>query len=520
MANKSKSSSSLLRLDLLEVKFFENTPRYNKTTQLLGAKHNQKLLKKLPATKQDADTEINSIKAQIFELKYFGSHRKIAKELKKITKADVHRFSKSSDKAKLLQFLQDDTMMEKLITTKLIKLIQSTILLNKDLKMNPPSYIPDNIRPIITDKSHPSNPSKFFIDHCQNDKDINSYVSNLWNNKSMKKACEEVEWAFRLVRGNLSKSEKDNRRKALGKAVNEAEEDDSEEEEGEESEEETDQSEATDDESEEEGDHKNGKGVDKKVKAANMDQSLANVAGSENFVFYDSVDQVDDDSEQIPDLDPNVNYNEITDEEPSEEEDDEEDEEEEEINQNETKNKKRKATDLEDDDFFAGSDEDEEDPADSMEAKYNLPQLTAGYYSGGSDDEEDNYNFDDDKVVKQATSQRKNRRGQRARQKIWEKKFGSKAKHKQKEAAAISDDRERRRVEYEERVRKREEKAKPARENAPSGSNIEPLGQRKSQSQPSQPPKPQAEHPSWQAKKMAEQKLTNVKFTGKKIKFD
>ena len=54
-----------------------------------------------------------------------------------------------------------------------------------------------------------------------------------------------------------------------------------------------------------------------------------------------------------------------------------------------------------------------------------LPSLTVGGYISGSDS-----GADDDLDV---ASMRKNRRGQRARQQIWEKRYGSKAKHLQKQ---------------------------------------------------------------------------------------
>lgn len=481
MASKPNTSSTLLRLDLLEVKYLENLPRYHKTKQLLGAKNNQKLLKKLPATRQDALTEILTLKTSIFDLKYYGCHRKVSKEVRKIIKADFNRFSKANEKPKLVEFLKDEQIIETLITSKLVKLIQSTILTSKELKTNPPKYISETVFTILTDKSNPANPSKFFIDHCQKDKEVNSYVSNLWNKKEVKKASDEAEWSFRLVRGNVTKQEKDSRRKSLGKAVKEQLDSESEDEE----------------EEDEDEDEEDSEEAEAKIPEDILDD--------ENFRFYDN----NSDSEQVPELDPNVDYNQVTDEEPSEleeelEEEDDDDEEE--------RGKKRKASEIENDDFFAGSSDEE----DTMETKYNLPQLAGGYYSGGSDDE-DNYNVDDDSVVKKATTQRKNRRGQRARQKIWEKKYGTKAKHKQKEITAINDDRQRRKLEYEERVRKREEYAKQAMENAPSGSNTEPLGTRSSPAPEKPAPK---EHPSWQAKKLADEKLKNVKFSGKKITFD
>lgn len=135
--------------------------------------------------------------------------------------------------------------------------------------------------------------------------------------------------------------------------------------------------------------------------------------------------------------------------------------------------------------------------------QYNLPSLATGYFSGGSDNED----VDNDSVVKAATTQRKNRRGQRARQKIWEQKFGEKAKHVQNERARVRSEAERKKAEYEERERKRWLKAQTA------GRPDSKLADKRESAD-------QAVHPSWEAKKLAEEKQKNAKFQGKKITFD
>lgn len=439
------------RLDLLEVKFLGVSPRFNKTKTLLNSKKNDKLLKKLPSSKEEAEKEILSLKTEAFQNKYHGSYKNLHKEVKKIIKSDIHKHTKDQKDKNLIEFLKNDDVIDNLVTSRLIKIIQQIILINADLKKSPPLYLSEDIRTILTDKSHKCHPLRFFIDHCQNNKAINSYVSSLWNQKAIKGSLAQAEWSLKLVRG-VSKLEKDERRKQLGKKVDDDNDDEDEDEE----------------EAEDSGDEDD----------------------SEVMVYED----LDEETETAK-LDPNVNYNEVTDEEPSDDEP-------------EPPKPKKK------DDFF-DSDED-------VQSKYNLPALTTGYFSGGSDDED--FDADNDKVVKQVTTQRKNRRGQRARQKIWEKKFGKKAKHKEKEIAALQDDRKRRQLEFEERERKRQAKAQP------TGANNQPLGERKAYTpsasapapaQPAAPAQPLgAEHPSWKAKKMAEEKLKNVKFQGKKITFD
>ena len=117
---------------------------------------------------------------------------------------------------------------------------------------------------------------------------MNNFVANLWNNKNVKKILDEIEWSFRVVRGNLTRQEKDSRIKATGSKVDLKDNEDSDE--GEE------------DDSEDE--HK----------------SLDLEDAYDKFAIYDKVDNGSGGEEQQPELDPNVNYNEVTDEEPSEEE--------------------------------------------------------------------------------------------------------------------------------------------------------------------------------------------------------
>ncbi|KAF8158378.1 Bud-site selection protein [Crassisporium funariophilum] len=63
-----------------------------------------------------------------------------------------------------------------------------------------------------------------------------------------------------------------------------------------------------------------------------------------------------------------------------------------------------------------------------------LPSLSVGFVRGGSDDSD--WSETEDKAAD--TDIRKNRRGQRARRLIWEKKFGRNANHKKKEAEEVA----------------------------------------------------------------------------------
>ena len=150
-----------------------------------------------------------------------------------------------------------------------------------------------------------------------------------------------------------------------------------------------------------------------------------------------------------------------------------------------------------------------------------LPALShAAYFSGSESEASD---LDED------VAPRKNRRGQRARQKIAELKFGQKAKHLEKaqrnagwdpKRGAVSDD-------------KRQRKGKPMTGRGPqqSGTNAEPLGDRNDKKDRKiglgvkRDDKGEL-HPSWQAAKMAKESrklkidLSGGKTAGKKVVFD
>ncbi|ODQ58183.1 hypothetical protein WICANDRAFT_85282 [Wickerhamomyces anomalus NRRL Y-366-8] len=168
--------------------------------------------------------------------------------------------------------------------------------------------------------------------------------------------------------------------------------------------------------------------------------------------------------------------------------------------------------------LVAGSEDEESEVEMDQNINYNegkkelnLPELATGYFSGGSDSEDDHEN---DKVVKNLLKpQKKNRRGQRARQKIWEAKFKNNANHIKKEKEEQYKERQQRQKEYEERVAKRAAKAK---ELEITGSNNIPLKERGSSKEAEQDHKL---HPSWEAKKKQEEAQKNIKFSGKKIKF-
>ncbi|ODQ67823.1 Bud-site selection protein [Nadsonia fulvescens var. elongata DSM 6958] len=139
-----------------------------------------------------------------------------------------------------------------------------------------------------------------------------------------------------------------------------------------------------------------------------------------------------------------------------------------------------------------------------------LPALASGYFSGASDNEDD-FNPDADNVVKEVTEKRKNRRGQRARQKIWEAKYGKNAAHVKKEGERKYHEAKQRQEDFEAREARRE------RENALKAIAIDEnpalkkLEEKKVKN---------ATHPSWEAKKKLKEMQKTASFSGKKITFD
>ena len=161
--------------------------------------------------------------------------------------------------------------------------------------------------------------------------------------------------------------------------------------------------------------------------------------------------------------------------------------------------------------------DDDDDTGASTVKKYNLPELMAGYYSGDDDDDQATSEWDKT-AMEQISNQeekrkKKNRRGQRARRKIWEQKYGKRANHIQKELKEKEAKRLKRQREYEERASRRAAKqAKFDQTNVP----VAPHDEQSS----SKPQTDKAEHPSWVAKRLAAERLKTTKFQGKKITFD
>ncbi|EMC99940.1 hypothetical protein BAUCODRAFT_356120 [Baudoinia panamericana UAMH 10762] len=143
-----------------------------------------------------------------------------------------------------------------------------------------------------------------------------------------------------------------------------------------------------------------------------------------------------------------------------------------------------------------------------------LPSLSMGGYISGSGSD-----IDDDDIN---GPPKKNRRGQRARQQLWEKKFGARAKHLQKQVRDAGWDPKRGATDGKEPRTKNKKIADVSRRGGRSTDRVRSVakpidnGVNKKQKDNSGPI-----HPSWEAAKMAKQKTAApAAFKGKKITFD
>lgn len=144
-----------------------------------------------------------------------------------------------------------------------------------------------------------------------------------------------------------------------------------------------------------------------------------------------------------------------------------------------------------------------------------LPSLMGGYISGSESDASD---------IDVAPAGRKNRRGQRARQAIWEKKFKDKAKHINQEKAGRDSgwDLKRGAVDGSDRTPWKKGIKTPF-ERRPEGRRDEQEHAAPEPRRPRPPTKKDDEgplHPSWEARKKAKEAQQTAAFQGKKITFD
>lgn len=158
------------------------------------------------------------------------------------------------------------------------------------------------------------------------------------------------------------------------------------------------------------------------------------------------------------------------------------------------------------DNMIANSDEEEEDDDKNYTpTRSTLPELEHGFidtYDAESEEE-----LDREMKQEKPEKKKKNRRGQRERRLIWEKKYGRTANHVQKKIQEETANKLERQKAYEERVVKRFEREQEYRDK--QHAKIQKAKEYASKEF----------HPSWEAKRIQEEKTKNVKFQGKKVTF-
>ena len=509
--------NTLFKLDLLQAHYLQKPARFGVTKQMLRSekyqsknsseRENSKRVEKskhklLQLSREEAFNLIKQFQNEAFDKKVHflqtDLHRVIFRVLKKERQRLANKLNLEEDgnkdeekgKAKTLidkidsLLAKDSSLLSTNIKHKIFKVILKAFPDKVNLKESKFEGLSEpNIEFLKTMKE--TNP------YLTNGDQLNNLLSKVYSDKAVKESLNKIN-TLELVWG----PKKDNRE---NKSDMEGFEDENSEYE-----------EVSDEDSKSDGEEKR---VSKELQQADIEAIYDNY---KDGLVASSDEEQEGEGDDVPYLDPNVNYNEITDEEPSEEEIDVDIDDDEEVengdadagDRNQKSLKKRDNEPIEEDDFFSPHEPQSKKQKNTNEGlglkDIQLPKLATGYYSGGESDEDTR-----DSLVDEITAPRKNRRGQRARQKIWEKKYGSKAKHVQKEHERSKSERERLRIEYEQRAAKRAEKQK-----------IRDMKERELQEKKvQQTEKKQTLHPSWEAKLKQKESL-NAKFSGKKITFD
>ncbi|KAG7816090.1 hypothetical protein KL928_005056 [Ogataea angusta] len=425
------------KLDLLQFKYENLDPPRFPLSRKLAKSKNAHHVKLLTLSEDEALKMIKQLKRELFERKYHSAYSKLERHLGgQIRQVLKNKTTKPEDR-KLYEKLESE--LDKVIKQKLTKL-GSKIFHREEVRGVPPESFWEDREKL---KGHTY------------ETELNNLVSRLFNKNTVKEVVQQTEHNFKLVLGVDKREKKPETAKQTESEKNTLE-----------------------DESESSGDDSDETSVSEDTESSDDEKLDAIYSDYKSMVAGSSEE---DDGE----LEEGVNYNQVTDEEPSEQSSESDDE------QPDYESAKAERKKLGSDDFFS---------------ELQLPALAGGYYSGGEDEEELEQA---EKDMKKLAKERKNRRGQRARQKIWEKKYGKNANHVKKERERVQSEREKQRLAYEERVRKRAEKKKQEEEK-----------KKQAQEKPRQPSAADKMHPSWEAKRRAEEALKNVKFQGKKVKFE
>ncbi|KAG7795337.1 hypothetical protein KL929_004104 [Ogataea haglerorum] len=425
------------KLDLLQFRYENLDPPRFPLSRKLAKSKNAHHVKLLMLSEDEAFKMIRQLKRELFERKYHSAYlnleRLLGGQIKQVLK---NKTTKPEDRI-LYEKLESE--LDTVIKQKLTKL-GSKIFRREEVREVPPKSFWEDREKL---KGHTY------------ETELNNLVSKLFNKNTVKEVVQQTEHNFKLVLGVDKREKKPETAKRS------------------ESEEKTPK-----DESDSSADESDEVSVSEDTESSD-DEKLDTIYSNYKSMVAGSSDEDEDEPEE------GVDYNEVTDEEPSEQSSEFDGE------QPDYETAKAERKKLSNDDFFS---------------ELQLPALAGGYYSGGEDEEELEQA---EKDMKKLAKERKNRRGQRARQKIWEKKYGKNANHIKKERERVQSEREKQRLAYEERVRKRAEKKKQEEEK-----------KKQDREKLNKPAAADKMHPSWEAKRKAEEALKNAKFQGKKVKFE
>lgn len=491
----------LFKLDLLEAFYLQKPARFGVTKQMLRSEkyQTQKSMNSLNASstraekqrhkllqlsRDDAFKMIEELQHEAFDKKLHFIETSLLRAIKNCLKKEKLRITQKiqteKDEEKLSNLNSLLKTINELLSNENIKILEDNIkhkifkiLISKypnhfDIKNNKFEGVSQSVINYFQNMKE-NNPYK------TNSKNINNLLSKTYSDKNVKSTIDSID-SFEIIWGPKKYSKNDDETMEI---YDENKEND------------ISHSDSNDEEFENDNENKNEKTIDNNLKDEDFEKLY------DDYKDYIAGSSDEEEVEDKYELDPNINYNEITDEEPSEE-DEEEDEEDEELDDKKEKESKRS---LEDDDFFTTEPQNKKSKLSLKDAQ--IPKLATGYYSGGESEDEVK-----DDLVDELTKTRKNRRGQRARQKIWEKKYGTNAKHVVKQHERTKSERERLRIEFEERQARREQRQKIREER-------EKLKAEKLQKQ-----QDKGMHPSWEAKLKAQESMKKAKFAGKKITFD
>ncbi|CCH61926.1 hypothetical protein TBLA_0F03920 [Henningerozyma blattae CBS 6284] len=494
----------LFKLDNLEYQYKYLTgnistfkPRYNSTTKFYNAKGKktskkvETILSQLNATQ--LSQKIIDLKFEIFNKKIHHLEKILNNLIFKQLNANLHNETykninvlKSIEKIFTLQ-----NFVQMIIKSKIIKLsiskFEEALKKHHDIDQTKISDIKDPVElwfhnheywTFYNDKTNKFNPSKIWKDVVLTVEKSDQIISTMMNSKKLKDLLSNFNSGLDVFL-NINKDIKKNKL-----------------------------------------DDDNTTNDDKiKSKSQTSTSTKRQLTEEELIEQYDGLLAASDDEESDSSIiDENVNYNEVTSDEDTIEDNSN-------ITEKNLKSKNNVDSSSNDNVDSSSNDDDSIKLPKAKKQKIQLPELMGGYYSG--DDDEEDIDLVEDKLAKKQISiepVKKNRRGQRARRKIWEQKYGKEAKHIQRELKKQYEERQQRQLEYEARVAKRAARAAEdeayRKEQEERKEFLNSIGNSKREKKPVAKTNAMENHPSWVAKKLAAEKLQNTKFKGKKITFD